>query len=257
MNLLAEILRSKRDELRRRGGQPRLAELKARLRDAEPARPFLDLLAKPPLALIAEIKQASPSAGLLRPEFDPVAIAHSYHEAGARALSILTDAPFFKGSLDFLPTVRRAVPLPLLQKDFLLEEVQLYEARVHGADAVLLIASILEPSKMKDLFDLAGGLGLAVLVEIHSERELERVVEWAKLIGINNRDLTTFEVDLETTFRILLEVPTEKVVVSESGIATREDVKKLEAVELDAILVGETFMRAKDIGAKVKELMGT
>ncbi len=256
MTLLDDIVRSKREELRERRGQRRTDELKAKLRDAKPARPFTEAITGPMLGLIAEIKKASPSAGLLRANFDPVAIAHAYEDAGARALSILTDRPHFQGSLDYLAQVRKAVTLPLLQKDFLLDDVQVYEARVLGADAVLLIAAILDPEQIKDLYALAADIGLSVLVEIHNERELESVVEWAPVIGINNRDLTTFKTDLETTFRLLLEVPEETVVVSESGIGTREDVKKLEAVEVDAILVGETFMRAKDIGAKVKELMG-
>ncbi|MEW6324096.1 MAG: indole-3-glycerol phosphate synthase TrpC, partial [Nitrospirota bacterium] len=178
-----------------------------------------------------------------------------YEVAGARALSVLTDAPFFKGALDHLAQVRRAVKLPLLQKDFLLDEVQLYEARAHGADAVLLIAAILEPKQAKEFFHLASELGLAALVEVHGERELESVVEWAPMIGINNRDLTTFTVDLETTFRVLKEVPDEKIMVSESGIASRRDVQRLAEAGVDAILVGETFMRAENIGAKVKELM--
>jgi len=256
MTLLDDIVRSKREELRDRRGRQRIGELRARLRDAQAARPFVDAVAGPPLRLIAEIKKASPSAGLLRPDFDPADLAKRYEAAGARALSVLTDRPHFQGSLDDLASVRQAVTLPLLQKDFVLDEVQVYEARALGADAVLLIAAILEPKQMRDLFDLATGLGLSVLTEIHHERELESVMAWAPVIGINNRDLTTFAVDLETTFRLLLEVPEEKIVISESGIGTREDVKKLAAVGVDAVLVGETFMRAKDVGAKVKELMG-
>ena len=256
MSLLADIVRSKQEELRARRGRQRIAELKAKLRDAEPARPFHDSITGPPIRLIAEIKKASPSAGLLRPSFDPVAIAKTYEEAGARALSVLTDTPYFQGSLDYLGQVRRAVKLPLLQKDFVLDEVQLYEARTLGADAVLLIAAILESKQIRDLYDLASGLGLAVLVEVHSERELEPVVEWAPIIGINNRDLTTFKVDLETTFRVIKQIPKNKVIVSESGIVGRDDIKRLTEAGVNAVLIGETFMRAKDIGAKVKELFG-
>jgi indole-3-glycerol phosphate synthase len=256
MTLLDDIVRSKREELRARRGRDRTAELKAKLRDLEPARSFHEAIAGPPMRLIAEIKKASPSAGLLRSEFDPAAIAKTYEEAGARALSVLTDQAYFQGSLDDLGRVRRAVTLPLLEKDFVLDDVQLYEARVLGADAVLLIAAILDPPQMKDLHELAAGLGLAVLVEIHNERELERVVEWAPIIGINNRDLTTFTVDLETTFRVLKQIPNNKVIVSESGIRGRDDVRRLADAGVHAVLIGETFMRAKDIGAKVKELMG-
>jgi indole-3-glycerol phosphate synthase len=256
MTLLDDIVRSKREELRARRGRDRTAELKAKLRDVEPARPFHDALTGPSIGLIAEIKKASPSAGLLRPDFDPAVIANAYEEAGARALSVLTDQPYFQGSLEDLGRVRRAVTLPLIEKDFVLDEVQLYEARVEGADAVLLIAAILDPEQMRDFHELATGLGLAVLVEIHSERELEAVVEWAPIIGINNRDLTTFKVDLETTFRVLKHIPKNKVIVSESGIREREDVRRLADTGVHAVLIGETFMRAKDIGAKVKELMG-
>jgi indole-3-glycerol phosphate synthase len=256
MTLLADIVRTKREELRDRRGRQRIAEFKTKLRDTEPARPFHDAISGPPIRLIAEIKKASPSAGLLRPDFDPVDIAKRYEEAGARALSILTDQPYFQGSLDYLAQVRMAVKLPLLQKDFLLDEVQVYEARALGADAVLLIAAILEPKQIKDLHALASNLGLAVLVEVHNERELESVVEWAPIIGINNRDLTTFTVDLETTFRIIKHIPKNKVIVSESGIGGKGDIKRLAEAGVHAVLIGETFMRAKDIGAKVKELMG-
>jgi indole-3-glycerol phosphate synthase len=262
MTLLDDIVRSKREELRARRGRGRTDELKAKLRDVEPARPFHDALAGPSIGqgdrirLIAEIKKASPSAGLLRPGFDPVAIAKTYEEAGAKALSVLTDGPYFQGSLDYLGPVRRAVTLPLLEKDFVLDEVQLYEARVLGADAVLLIAAILDPEQMKDFHELATGLGLAVLVEVHHERELESVVEWAPIIGINNRDLTTFNVDLETTFRVLKHIPKNKVIVSESGIGGRDDIRRLADAGVHAVLIGETFMRAQDIGAKVKELFG-
>jgi indole-3-glycerol phosphate synthase len=268
MTLLDDIVRNKREELRVRRGRDRTAELKAKLCDLEPARPFHDALAGPSIGgggeggqgrkirLIAEIKKASPSAGLLRPDFDPAAIAKAYEEAGARALSILTDQAYFQGSLDYLGRVRRAVKLPLLEKDFVLDEVQLYEARVLGADAVLLIAAILDPEQMKDFYALAAGMGLAVLVEIHSERELEQVAEWAPIIGINNRDLATFAVDLETTFRVLKYIPNDKVIVSESGIRGRDDIRRLAEAGVHAVLIGETFMRAKDIGSKVKELMG-
>lgn len=256
MTLLDDIVRSKREELRERRGRRRTDELKAKLRDVKPARPFLDAITGSPIRLIAEIKKASPSAGLLRPDFDPVDIAKRYEDAGAGALSVLTDRPHFQGSLDYLAQVRKAVTLPLLQKDFLLDDVQVYEARVLGADAVLLIAAILDPGQIKDLYALATEIGLAVLVEIHHERELESVMEWAPIIGINNRDLTTFTVDLETTFRLLKHIPKNKVIVSESGIGGRKDIERLAEAGVHAVLIGETFMRAKDIGAKVKELMG-
>lgn len=256
MSLLQEIVRSKKEELRERRGQSKIAGYKSTLRDAKPTRSFTGEIGRAPIALIAEIKKASPSAGLLRDPFDPAAIARTYEEAGARALSVLTDRPFFQGSLETLSAVRTAVGLPLLQKDFILDEVQCYEARHWGADAILLIAAILEPKQLEELFHLAAELGLAALVEVNNEKELERVVEWAPIIGINNRDLTTFRVELETTFRLLEEVPEDKIVVSESGIGARRDVERLAEADVDAVLVGETFMRAKDIKGKVKELMG-
>jgi indole-3-glycerol phosphate synthase len=258
MSFLTEILREKRLDVRARKSARSREGLKGRIADVEPTRGFAAALRRagaPIPRLIAEIKKASPSAGLIRADFDPVRIAKAYQAAGAHALSILTDGPFFQGDLRFLGEVRAAVGLPILQKDFVVDEFQVYEARAMGADAVLLIAAALDEGQIQDYAHLADELGLAVLVEVHSEAELERVVETTRLIGINNRDLTTFEADLAITERLMRHVPPGRVVVSESGIASRDDVRRLGDAGVDALLIGETFMRAPVIEDKVREVM--
>lgn len=259
MSFLSEILRQTRADVAARKGAIRLAALKARIADLEPARGFEAALARPKgsaLRLIAEIKKASPSKGLIRADFDPVRIATTYAAAGAQAVSVLTDRRFFQGDLAYLALVRKTVLLPILEKDFIIDEFQVYEARVLGADAVLLIAAALEPGQLREYAQLAREVGLAALVEVHNEAELDRVVETATLIGINNRDLATFDTDLATTERVLRHVPDDRIVVSESGILGRKDVERLSALEIDAVLIGETFMRAPVIEDKVRELMG-
>jgi indole-3-glycerol phosphate synthase len=214
-------------------------------------------------ALIAEIKKASPSLGLLRPEFserfDPVGIAKSYHAGEASALSILTDRDFFQGSLDDLRDVKRSVPLPALNKEFMVDALQFYEARACGADAVLLIVAALERAQLVDFHALARELSLDVLIETHHERELDTVLEWvpdARMIGINNRDLTTFTTDLTVTKRLAPRIPTGKVIVSESGIHNRSHVEQLLDIGIHAMLVGEALITADDSGAKIRELRG-
>jgi indole-3-glycerol phosphate synthase len=237
----------------------RLSEFRARIADLDPPRAFEAALARlgdAPLRLIAEVKKASPSKGLIRADFDPVAIATTYAAAGAHALSVLTDRAFFQGDLAYLGAVRAAVPLPILEKDFVVDEFQIYEARALGADAVLLIAAALDDSQIREYAHVAREAGLSALVEVHSESELERVVDTATLIGINNRDLTTFETDVAVTERVLREVPDDRIVVSESGILCRDDVRRLSDLGVDAVLIGETFMRAPAIDEKVRELMG-
>lgn len=259
MSFLSDIVSHKRGEVAGRKSAARLSEFKTRIADLEPARGFECALARPvhgPIRLIAEIKKASPSKGLIRADFDPIAIAKTYAAAGAHALSVLTDQRFFQGDLAFLTAVREAVPLPILEKDFVIDEFQVYEARALGADAVLLIAAALEAGQLREYAHLAREVGLAALVEVHDESELERVVEAAALIGINNRDLATFEIDLATTERVLREVPDDRTVVSESGILRRDDVRRLSDFGVDAVLIGETFMRAPVIADKVRELMG-
>jgi indole-3-glycerol phosphate synthase len=259
--MLDEILRYKKDEIRARKSSPRLKELKAKIRDLPTPRGFQKALAHPPQAavsihLIAEVKKASPSRGIIRGDFRPADIAKVYDQHGATGISVLTDEHFFQGHLDFIAQVKEGVRLPVLQKDFLLDPHQVYEARVAQADAVLLIAAILDRQQLADYYAMAKDLGMDVLCEIHTEKELEQVVDVAEVIGVNNRDLTTFKTDLETTFRVVQEIPDDKTVVSESGIHSRQEVLRLVEAGVDAILVGESLMREPDIGAKVDELLG-
>lgn len=209
------------------------------------------------LSVIAEVKKASPSAGTISPNFDPVAIAKSYAEAGADALSILTDEKYFQGHLSYLSKIREAVDLPLLRKDFIIHEVQIFEAVVAGADAILLIVGALEQEELLHLLDVAKNYQLDVLVEVHDLEEMERALETeAQIIGVNNRNLKTFEVDLGTTEKLSEEVGPYHILVSESGIYTGEDTQKIQSWGADAILVGEALMRAEDRIAKVAELKG-
>lgn len=211
-----------------------------------PPRGFIRaLLAQPGVAIIAEIKKASPSKGVIRPDFDPLRIARSYSEGGAQALSILTDVDFFQGSASYIPLVRAAVELPVLRKDFVIDPIQIMEAALLGADAVLLIAAILELEQLRDFQALAQSLGMDVLVEVHDEKELQSALEAnSKLIGINNRNLQDFTVDLETTFRLKSLVPAEIPVVSESGIKSAADMRRLREAGVNATLIGESLMRS-------------
>ncbi len=266
-SILDRIVAHKRTEVARLPGGPvTVQELRAAVRQHGPRRDFLGALRRPrrgPVALIAEVKKASPSAGVIRADFDPVAIARVYEEAGATCLSVLTDAPFFQGHLSHLREVRAAVGLPLLRKDFILDERQLREAIEWGADAVLLIVAILGPEQLRHLHELALGAGLTVLVEVHDEAELELALgAGAVLIGVNNRDLRTFHVDLATTERIarrlksLFPVAARRpLLVAESGIHTRADVERVRAAGADAILVGESLMRCADIETQVRLLL--
>lgn len=227
--------------------------------DADPTRPFAKAIAsekKQIPRLIAEVKKASPSKGIIREDFHPLEIAQLYEDGGASALSVLTEEHFFLGHPDYLQMIRKKVGLPLLQKDFILDELQVYEARAWGADALLLITALLEKGQIKDYFDLASELSLAVLVEVHTEDELERIIEWAPIIGINNRDLTTFKTDIETTLRLLKTIPSGRTIVSESGIHERKEVERLGEAGIDAILVGESLMKSERIDDKMKTLIG-
>jgi len=209
------------------------------------------------VALIAEIKKASPSAGVIALNFDPVEIASQYAVAGAAAMSVLTDEKFFQGKLDYLRQVRETVRTPLLRKDFIIDELQVYEAVAGGADAILLIVAILDDAQLRDYRALAEHLEMAVLVEVHDETELNRALSsGAGIIGINNRDLKTFKVSLATTERLAERIPDDRIVVAESGINTRADVERVAAAGADAILVGESLMRSGNIAGKVKELLG-
>ena len=215
------------------------------------------MAAGPPIKLIAEVKKASPSKGVIREDFDPVAIALTYEAHGATCLSVLTDEPYFQGRLDYLTRVRAATRLPVLRKDFIIDRYQLLEARAAGADAVLLIAECLDDCRLRALHNQAIELGMTPLVEFYERENLPRVLEaGASLIGVNNRDLRSFETDLDHTLRMKGEIPADRVVVGESGIRGRADVERLEAAGVQAMLVGETFMARHDIGAAVDELLG-
>jgi indole-3-glycerol phosphate synthase len=276
--ILDRILEHKRREVKEKKNAGYLAALKTKIRDLPAPLGFYQALAdssaQPAIGptravsvlksgtpkLIAEVKKASPSKGMLREDFDPLAIAKTCHHHGASALSVLTDKEFFQGSLDDLRAIREQVPLPALNKEFMVDELQFYEARAYLADAVLLIVAVLDRQQLIDYYHLARQeFGLDVLIEVHLERELDLVLERipeARIIGINNRDLTTFATSLDVTLRLAKRIPEDKLIVSESGISTRDDVKRVAEAGVLAILVGESLMAAQDIGAKIKELIG-
>ncbi len=255
--ILDEIIANKKNELVETKRRAPFTEVKEKAAGKDPARGFGKALSKGGIRLIAEVKKASPSKGVIREDFDPVGIARIYEENGASCISVLTEQKFFQGKLEYLGQIRKAVGLPLLRKDFIVDEYQIYEAGAVGADAILLIAACLDKEQMVDYLGIAGQLGLDVLVESHTYRELDRsLLAGAMLVGINNRDLTTFSVNIRTTLDLLRDIPDDRTVVSESGIRARDDVLTLEKAGVDAILVGESLIREKDIGKKVKELMG-
>jgi len=258
VSILDEIVATKRKEIAAAKEARPVGVLRTAAEAAAPPRDFFSPLAEDgPIRLIAEVKKASPSAGVIREGFDPVAIAGTYAQHGAACLSVLTDEPYFQGSLDYLRAVRQTTTLPVLRKDFILDEYQLLEARAAGADAVLLIAECLDNCNLRKLFGAAIDLKLMPLVEIYEPDNLQRVLDaGATLIGVNNRNLRTFEVDLDHTLRIRDRVPDHCVLVGESGIRSREDVLRLQDASVDAILVGEHLMRREDIGAAVDELLG-
>jgi indole-3-glycerol phosphate synthase len=256
--VLDRIVAAKRREIAEAGARIPATELERRLSDAPPVRDFRAALeVSDEVRIIAEVKKASPSAGLLRADFDPVAIAGTYEQHGAACLSVLTDEPFFQGSLAHLAAVRAAVRLPLLRKDFILERYQLLEARCAGADAILLIAEVLDVTALPRLLREAGELGLQALVELYDAANLPRILDaGARLIGVNNRDLRTFVTRLEHTLELAAQFPSGCCLVSESGIRTRRDIVRLQAAGVRAVLIGETLMRAPDIGAQLDELRG-
>jgi indole-3-glycerol phosphate synthase len=227
-------------------------------RPIDPPRGFRQaLIDYPGVAIIAEVKKASPSKGVIRPDFDPVAIARGYEDNGAQAISVLTDEQFFQGSLLYLLQVREEVRLPVLRKEFIIDEIQIEEAHVHGADAILLMASILDAHQLKDFQACARGYGMDSLVEVHDERELEVVLGvGCSLIGVNNRNLKDFSMDIETTFRLKKMIPPEIPVVGESGLKTRADLQRLEAEGITAALIGETLMRGGAGGNTLQGLRG-
>ena len=254
-SILDKIVAHKRSELE--AVTTPLAELKAAVADAPKVRDFAAALASDGVSLIAEVKKASPSKGVIRDDFSPIEIARAYSVGGASCISVLTDENFFQGKLDYLTAIRNEVDQPLLRKDFVLSEYQVFEARVAGADAVLLIAECLSPSELKELHDLICELGMTPLVEFYQYSNLEAVLACnPKLVGVNNRDLNTFEIDLNHSAKIREQIPADILFVSESGIFTNEDVVQLEAWNVDAILVGESLMRQQDVATAVRELLG-
>ena len=235
-----------------------IESLKKRCKDIPEAVKSSNVLKKDNrINFIAEVKNASPSAGIIREDFNYINIAKEYESGGASAISVLTDKEFFKGDIKYLSEIKETVKIPVLRKDFIIDSYQIYEARAAGADLVLLIARILTKEKIDKFLTLSHELGMECLVEVHDHDELEKVLETeASIIGINNRNLDTFETDLKTTFQLCKLIPEDKIVVSESGIKTRADVVTLEEAGIDAILIGETLMRSKDISQKIRELFG-
>ena len=257
-SILDEIVLHKRKEVALRKERLPSQQLEIQIESRPRPKSFLaPLCGGGPIRLIAEVKKASPSRGVIRHNFDPVEIAKVYAAEGASCISVLTDERYFQGSLNYLEAIRAAVTLPLLRKDFIIDPYQLLEARAAGADAVLLIAECLEPSDLRKLFQQALRLELVPLVEVHDPEHLDWVIDLpAPLIGINNRDLRTFKVDLEHSIRLREKIPPDRIVVSESGILSRQDLERLEAAGIQAVLVGETLMAASDIAEAVRNLLG-
>jgi indole-3-glycerol phosphate synthase len=254
MKILDTIVNQKKQEVARLKAQgvsrPELP--------VDPPRGFMQALTQSSeIAVIAEVKKGSPSKGIISPDFNPTAIASSYEKGGADAVSVLTDEKFFYGSLDYIPLVRQEIQLPVIRKDFIIHELQIEEAGNYGADAILLIAAILDQNQIRDYLQMSTELGMDALVEVHDEKELEKsLIAGSRLIGINNRDLRDFTVDLKTTIRLRREIPDSIPVVSESGIKSREDMKMLEDESIAAALIGETFMRSGDREAALREIRG-
>jgi indole-3-glycerol phosphate synthase len=258
--ILDEILEQKRREVAAAKERTSLEALIARIPSAQKAMPVRGFeqairdAVRP--ALIAEVKKASPSAGLIRPDFDPISIARQYERAGATCLSVLTDEHFFQGHLDYLRDIRQIVRLPVMRKEFIIDRYQIAEARVAGADCVLLIAECLDDVLLNDLYNFARSLGMDVLIELYDLENVPRVLATGtKLLGINNRDLRTFVTSLEHTFKVKQQVPADVLLVSESGIATNADIQRIRSEGIAAVLVGESLMRQPDIGVAVRSLM--
>lgn len=257
---LDRIVATKKKEVDELKSAFSLSKAEARIAGLPPCLGFAERLtgrSRRPMGLIAEVKKASPSKGLIREDFHPVRLAEAYRDAGADCISVLTDRDYFQGSNDYLRAVREAVEVPLLRKDFTIDYRQVYEARLLGADAVLLIAAILKPGEMKELLSIARDLGLDALVEVHDRAELERSLELdVSLIGINNRNLHTFVTDIRTTEELIQYVPRQVAVVSESGIGKPEEIAYLSGIGAKAVLIGEHFMRQPEVGRAVHDLMG-
>ena len=257
MTSLEEILEYKRNALKEK--RSFFLSLKAKINQAPQLSSgvFKEAISKPgQIQLIAEIKKASPSAGIIREDFNPLEIAKIYIKHGAAALSVLTEEKYFLGNPKFIKEISENYKIPILTKDFIIDEGQVYEARLNGASAILLIVAALQDSALKHLMTVARSLGMDCLVEVHDEEELKRALACGvEIVGINNRDLKTFKVDLKTAERLIPKIPKEKVIVVESGLQTHNDVEKFKKIGAHAVLIGETFMRSKDIGKKVDEVM--
>jgi indole-3-glycerol phosphate synthase len=254
--ILDKIAAHKKDEIQKSKKRHPQEVLEKRIAGLNATRNFKAALThEDRIALIAEIKKASPSAGILRDDFDAMKIAQTYEKEGADAISILTDEAFFQGSLVTLSLIKEMSSLPLLRKDFIIDPYQIYEARAFGADAILLIVSLVAPDTLRSYLKIAQSLGLAALVEVHTEEELHIAVDaGTDIIGINNRTLHTFAVDMENTLQLLPKLPKNVLCVSESGINNADDIKKLRRIGVDAVLVGTAFMKAKNIAEKIREL---
>jgi len=259
MSILRKIVEQKKGRVSYAKSVTPLSALKNTIKDAPEPKDFYRAVKRdgPSIRLIAEVKKASPSKGLIRADFSHTAIASVYEDKKVDAVSVLTEEDFFQGSLEFLEDVKKIVSCPVLRKDFIFDEYQIYEARARKADAVLLIAAILELKQAEEYLHLAGELGLAVLFEVHDFAELETALRInAPVIGINNRNLKTLSIDLNTTFELRKEIPGDRAVVSESGIRTRADVLRLEEAGIEAMLIGTSFMESKNISGKIDELRG-
>jgi indole-3-glycerol phosphate synthase len=255
--VLDRIVEKKWEEIALAKTRRDLNSLREAIHAAPEIRNFLAPLRVPgKVQLIAEVKKASPSKGMIRPQFEPVTIAKEYESGGAAAISCLTDEPFFQGRIDYLTAIRSAVNIPVLRKDFILDEYQVFEARVAGADAVLLIAECLEGTKLNELYQAIVSLGMTALIEFYDPKNLTRVLDTGtKLIGVNNRDLHTFAVELNHVINLRKEIPADVCLVAESGIFTSADVKRLYDAKIDAMLVGESLMRQQDVRQAVKNLI--
>lgn len=257
--ILDDIIENKLSEVKASKSSLPLEQIVKQIENALPSRNFFDAINPDgELKIISEVKHASPSKGIFREDFDPVEIAKSYSSGGASAISVLTDEKYFRGSLNYLKNIRENVETPLLRKDFIVDPYQVYEARLYGADALLLIVAALDQSNMKDLLELTHSLQMNAIVEVHDAQELDRALDAdARIIGINNRDLRTFEVDLNVSINLSKKIPGDKIVIAESGIGTIEDIDRLRSEGVHVFLIGETFMKAPVPGQKLNELINS
>lgn len=254
--ILDDILAYKRKELAKQKAKKSLKELSSLYFGLPPVRDFKKALKDKGISLIAEIKKASPSLGIIREDFSALSIAKIYEEGGAKAISVLTERKFFQGNLSLIKEIKKFTTIPILCKDFIIDPYQIYQSRLAEADALLLIAGVLRESKISEFLELAHSLGMVCLVEVHTEEELSKVLKTkAEVIGINNRDLKTFKVDLKVTKDLFKKIPEGRIVVSESGISNYQQVRQLKDLGVDAVLVGETLLKSKDIGKKIRELI--